>query len=255
MKIGFLGFGKIAAHHANAFQSMGCRIEAIQSRRIPGDVFGNKNLDAIIIALLPECLPEFMDRILADPRPCLIEKCPPCEGPANKIVAYNRRFFQNVGILRNRVAQGGLVDVSADLPPSGAQMHGFDLMMHLFGVIRATTVKASLNTSIRAIFDDESVWTLKPFETLTVHKGGSVEGAEKDNLRKYTFSEINRWSEDTTYKPGFLDQAKAFIHGVKTGDYGLACTLEENKRRYEVLRSLSGTPQGAGTSAFSWRRV
>lgn len=255
MKIGFLGYGKIAAHHAKVFSHLGVQIkfDYIKSRSIHGDAF-HKDVDAIVVGLLPECLPEFMEKILADPRPCLIEKMPPCEGAKNKLAAYNRRFYSTVGIFRDRLNQGGLIDYSADLPPSGAQMHGFDLMFHLFGDIRATTVKAPLNTSIRAVFSDESVWTLRPFETLTVIKGGSVEGTESDPIRKYTFPEANRWNEDATFKPGFLEQARAFIKGVETGDFGLCCTVEENRKRYEILDSLKGTrpPQ---VSEFTVRKV
>ena len=255
MKLGFLGFGKIATHHANVFKHLGCHIDfdSIQSTKIPGNAF-HPSVDAIVVGLLPECLPDFMEKILADPRPCLIEKMPPCEAKPNKVAAYNRRFYSTVGILRDRVRQGGLIDYSADLPPSGAQMHGFDLMHHLFGDIRATTVKAPLNTSIRAVFSDESVWTLRPFETLTVIKGGSVEGTESDPIRKYSFPEVNKWQEDATFKPGFLEQAKSFLDGVKTGNFGLCCTAEENRKRYEILDQLAGThpPQA---SVFTVRRV
>jgi hypothetical protein len=253
MNLGFLGFGKIATHHANVFQHLGCKITAIQSRKIPGNAFESK-VDAIIVALLPEILPEYIEKVIQDPRPCLIEKMPPVEAPSNKVAAYNRRFYSTVSILRERVRQGGLVHYDADLPPSGAQMHGFDLMLHLFGDIRAVTVKGPLNTSIRAIFDDNSCWTLKPFETLSVVKGGDVQGTEMDPIRKYTFPEVNRWTEDATWKPGFLEQAKSFIEGVRTGNFGLCCTAEENKKRYEILNSLAGTkpPQA---STFTVRKV
>lgn len=255
MNLGFLGFGKIATHHARVFSQIGIEIkyDYIQSRKILGDAF-HPNVDAIVVGLLPECLPEFIERIVQDPRPCLIEKMPPVDAPLNKVAAYNRRFYDTVAILRGRIRQGGLVHYDADLPPSGAQMHGFDLMLHLFGDIRAVTVKGPLNVSIRAIFDDNSCWTLKPFETLSVVKGGGTEDKETDSIRKYAFPEVNRWTEDATFKPGFLEQAKSFIDGVKTGNFGLCCSAEENKKRYEILNRLAGThpPQA---SQFTVRKV
>lgn len=263
MKLGFLGFGKIATHHARAFSHLGVDIkyDYIQSRRIQGDAF-HKDVDAIVVGLLPECLPDFMEKIQNDPRPFLIEKMPPfpnCFPPFksawyNKIAAYNRRHYTTTKIFRERIERGGLVHFDGDLPPSGAQMHGFDLMLHLFGDIRATTVKAPLNTSIRAIFSDESVWTLKPFESLTVVKGGSVEGTEADPIRKYHFPEVNRWQEDATFKPGFLEQARAFLKGIETGDYGISCTVEENRKRYQILDSLRGT-KPSQVSEFTVRKV
>lgn len=263
MKLGFLGFGKIATHHARVFSHLGVEIkyDYIQSRKIPGDAF-HKDVDAIVVGLLPECLPDFMERIQNDPRPFLIEKMPPfpdCFPPSggawfNKIAAYNRRHYTTAKILRERIERGGLVHFDGDLPPSGAQMHGFDLMLHLFGDIRANTVKASLNTSIRAIFSDESVWTLKPFETLSVVKGGGTEDKETDPIRKYSFPEVNRWQEDATFKPGFLEQARAFLKGVETGDFGICCTVNENRARYEILNRLAGT-KPAQWSEFTVRKV
>lgn len=253
MKLAFLGFGKIATHHANAFLHLGCEIVERQSISEGGNALGSK-ADAIIVCLHPEHLPEYIDKIMADPRPCLIEKCLPVQGPKNKICAFNRRHYETVRILRDRIAQGGLIDLSADLPPCGAQMHGFDLLLHLFGAIHATTVKGSMNVKIRAIFDDSSVWTLSPFERLTVQKGAHVEGTEYDNIRRYDFAPRNVWNEDAEFKPGFLQQARSFMRGCLNGKFGVSCTLEENARLYATLKEMQ-TTKPRQYSEFTWRRA
>jgi len=67
---------------------------------------------------------------------------------------------------------------------------------------------------IRVFFDDRTTWNISPLERLVAYRNYEmIEPTPEVNIRRYTpkpFLEIN---EDASFKPGFLNQMRAFIIG------------------------------------------
>ena len=97
---------------------------------------------------------------------------------------------------------------------------------------------------IRVFFDDQTTWHLSPLERLIANKGYKrIEPTPELNIRRYfpePFLEIN---EGTDYKPGFLDQMKAFMGGE--GRH-IAATLAENLQLLHFVETLQRLSLGHG---------
>lgn len=97
---------------------------------------------------------------------------------------------------------------------------------------------------IRVFFDDQTTWHLSPLERLIAYKGYKrIEPTPEVNIRRYfpePFLEIN---EDTEFKPGFLDQMKAFMGGE--GRH-IAATLAENLQLLRFVETLQRLSLGDG---------
>lgn len=275
MRLGFLGCGRVAVHHAEAFSHLGASIAygSAQSQGSPrwaqfqaktGAKFleGEALLDAPDVDGIVACLPrdelkKWLDRLLASAKPVLIEKpiWPPQRlvGPDNKLVGYNRRFYRTTAKLQERVRRGGLVAASATLPGDlyGAAIHGIDMLFHLLGPLRwryagKTGLAMSedgkpvslfmhpddpVNTTVRMLFDDGTSWQLSPFETLSVHRGFDIDGG---TIRRYVPRLIDRAEEPAEFKPGFLEQSKAFLSGA----YGPGARPGESVRLMEFVDEI-----------------
>ncbi|OGR98196.1 MAG: hypothetical protein A2V88_03570 [Elusimicrobia bacterium RBG_16_66_12] len=188
MKIGLLGAGSVALHHALAAAHLGHQVAAASSLSADSprwkrfheafsdarfvadghDLFSDESLDAVVSCLPWDRTEEWLDAILASPRPVLMEKpaalssarlITALENPrpaALKAVAYNRRFYEPVRRLRERLAKGGLksaeVLISEDISQHEARhpgvmkalevfsSHTFDLALFLFGPLSAVKV-------------------------------------------------------------------------------------------------------------------
>ena len=146
-RIGILGCGKVARHHAKAFAAAGATIVAGSTRRadslnwrafcdaVPGVRFvaegaallTDNEIEGLVVCLPWHEMPNWTARLLACSKPMLIEKTLALDvslletalavAPANenKIVGFNRRFYVTVERVRARLVQGGLKAVYATI--------------------------------------------------------------------------------------------------------------------------------------------
>tara|TARA_B110001454_G_scaffold219162_1_gene250562 strand:+ start:6296 stop:7264 length:969 start_codon:yes stop_codon:yes gene_type:complete len=85
-------------------------------------------------------------------------------------------------------------------------------------------------------FDDETLWVLSPIEKLKVYKGYEIlERTKKVNVRKYSPKVILNYSEDTSFRPGFYNQMKSFIHR----NYKLSPKPKENLNLLKLINNLN----------------
>lgn len=188
MKIGFLGAGNVALEHARAAVALGhlpaaaCALgedsprwkrfrEAFPQARFVKDgraLLEDPSLDSIVSCLPWDRNEDWLDAILACPRPVLMEKPAALSSvrllaslakkrpAALKAVGYNRRFYEPVRRLRARLAEGGLksveVLISEDIAQHAARhpgvlralevfsSHTFDLALFLFGPLSAVKI-------------------------------------------------------------------------------------------------------------------
>ncbi len=140
-RIGVLGTGTAAWHHAVAARNLGHDVIAGVATRASSPrwkafqeiapeaefvadgeaLLADANVDTIIAALPWHTTAEWTTRLLCCPKPILIEKPLGLEAaaieralaetgaaPGNKMISYNRRFYRVVATLRERLAEGGL---------------------------------------------------------------------------------------------------------------------------------------------------
>lgn len=78
---------------------------------------------------------------------------------------------------------------------------------------------------IRVFFEDGTTWHLSPIERLTVYKGYERLDPEPGmRVPRYRPIPIKTWAEEGEIRPGFLEQAKAFL---QPDGQGLGATLQE----------------------------
>tara|TARA_Y100000310_G_scaffold23737_1_gene22786 strand:- start:189 stop:1139 length:951 start_codon:yes stop_codon:yes gene_type:complete len=171
-RLGFIGAGKMAQHHARAAVALGAEIFSVSTARGIGPniemmqeianggitycthnnlVYEDKRLDAVIVAAPWNVIPEMMPQLLECKLPMLIEK-PVYLGTVdraghqevpNKFVAYNRRCYDGVQLLRGRIAEGGVrsADVTiSEILPSIIERHGEEIVPHLWEMNCAHTL-------------------------------------------------------------------------------------------------------------------
>ena len=297
-RVGFLGVGIIARAHAEAVRELGhttvagsatsagsprwleFKSIAPQARfRLDGHaLIGDKDVDAVVACLPWNVTESWLPRLLATPKPVMIEKPVALTAAAlsaamagqpawleNKIIGFNRRFYRTVQTLKKRIDQGGMKSVEITISETisglaatyGPQIiehilvysssHPLDTAVYLLGPLQPVKIyghqerayakpfrsvtgllETEQNTpvflsimadnpapmGIRAYFDDQTTWHLSPLERLIAYKGYErVEPSPESQIRRYfpkPFLEIN---EDADFKPGFLDQMKAFLNG------------------------------------------
>lgn len=82
-------------------------------------------------------------------------------------------------------------------------------------------------------FDDGTIWQLGPIERLSVFKGYDIIEPTPDfNVRRYAPKVIETVVADTSFRPGFLEQMRAFL----SGDLGPGARPVES---LELLRLIS----------------
>ncbi len=186
-RLGFLGAGPMARSHAAAAAALGAEIVAVctaredspnqdefrkiapQARHMTDGaaLLADDAVDGVVACLPWDVMPQWAARLMKTPRPVLMEKpigldADEARTQANaasatlgdKLVGYNRRFYETVARLRDRVNQGGLKAVRVviseslesqierhgrDIVPhlvSFCSAHTLDLMLHIFGSLR-----------------------------------------------------------------------------------------------------------------------
>lgn len=213
-RIGVLGTGKAAWHHAVAARDLGhCVVagsatseesprwrkfrEVAPEAEFVSDgeaLLEDASIDALIVSLPWQVMPDWTERLLRSPNPMLIEKPLGLSADAveravsqvgavldNKLVGYNRRFYGTVGRLRERIEKGGLKavqvticeDIERQIRNHGPEVipsllefsssHMLDLMLHLLGPLRIDRVRgyadrgyAAPFTSINGLLENES---------------------------------------------------------------------------------------------------
>lgn len=86
-----------------------------------------------------------------------------------------------------------------------------------------------LNTTIRFYTADEYIYELRPIERLTVYKGFDViEPGVTNPIRLYNPRQIiSEYETGNGFKPGFFEQASAFLNGTFYGNNSGVPTLSE----------------------------
>ncbi len=167
MKVGVLGAGKVARHHARVVAALGHRVTAGSTRRDdspnwaafreaapearfvarPEEMLEDAELDALVVCLPWNVLPTWTPRLLASEKTILIEKPLALDSPsleralseakehtANKLIGLNRRFYAPVRRLAERIAEGGLAAVQVTISEEldrHLRAHGAEILPHL----------------------------------------------------------------------------------------------------------------------------
>ncbi len=196
-RIGIAGIGPAGLQHARAVIAAGHTVAVAAASRdgsphaagflkaIPDarmvqgldTLLAASGLDALVIALPWHETPRHLPRLLADPRPMLIEKpiglsataieeamARPGPAAAHKLIGFNRRFYVTVDRMRRRLAEGGLravrVTISEDLVRqtrahgpeivthllSFSSTHTLDLIIHLLGPLEIVRLRGHRET-------------------------------------------------------------------------------------------------------------
>jgi predicted dehydrogenase len=117
--------------------------------------------DAVVACLPWNVMPQWVLRLMGAPKPVLMEKPigfdvdetrTQAETAAatlgNKLVGYNRRFYESVALLRGRAKKGGLKSVRvviAESIESQIERHGRDIIAHLVSFCSAHTLDLLLH--------------------------------------------------------------------------------------------------------------
>ncbi|MBM80781.1 MAG: hypothetical protein CMJ78_09325 [Planctomycetaceae bacterium] len=137
-RVGLLGAGTIATHHAIAARAAGALVEVACTRRPDSpnwtrlrevapnvrqadgidDVLDDPNVEGVVVCLSWDAIAPILSRLLASDKPMLIEKPIvfssakiPTGSFVNKMVGYNRRFYKVVEIVKQRISQNGVKSV------------------------------------------------------------------------------------------------------------------------------------------------
>jgi len=117
--------------------------------------------DAVVACLPWDVMPQWAARLMKTSKPVLMEKPIGFDADearaqaeaasatlGNKLVGYNRRFYETVALLRDRVNQGGLKSVRAVIAESvdiWTERHGRDIVAHLTPFCSAHTLDLMLH--------------------------------------------------------------------------------------------------------------
>ena len=172
-RLGFLGAGKVARHHARAARVLGATVTIACTRDINSPnwapfceeaptatqmtdgeaLLADSRVDAIVACLDWKTLPQWLNRLLELDKPVLLEKPIGLDLQSTrtlasrarstrclKMVGYNRRFYKPVQRLMDRISRGGLKAadvVISETIESHAERHGRDVIPHLLAFASA----------------------------------------------------------------------------------------------------------------------
>lgn len=228
LAIGILGAGSVALDHAAAVTRLGHRVVAAATRtpasprwrafhaacpdtewQTMDDLLARPDLDALVVCLDWNRMEPALPRLLAHPLPMLLEKpvglgsqavaaamAGACAAVAVKQVGFVRRYYAPVARLRQRLAQGGLVQAEITISENlenlrrrfGPEIlphvlaysscHHLDMALHLLGplgvveVVRRTVVDHAPFQALNGLLKTEGgvpvTLALNPFDPSVV---------------------------------------------------------------------------------------
>lgn len=327
LRVGFFGTGKIALDHAAALRALGHRIVAgcSTSRSSPrwqefsriapearfepaGEaLLSDPGVDAIVACLPWNVTENWLPRLLASPKPVLIEKpialsskrlvaildqARNSKDSKTKFVGFNRRFYNPIQRLKERLSQGDLkaaeISVSeavgrlmeqygAEIVPhvlAFSSSHILDTALYLLGALTPVRIygheekaysgkfisfhglletgngvpvtlsidaDAPVPVGIRLYFGDATVWHLSPMERLVAYRDYQiVDPTPEMRIRRYLPKAFLEEVVETSIKPGFLEQMRAFTFG---DGQGITATPADS---VQLLRFIEGLREAAG---------
>lgn len=262
----------------------------------------------VVVASLPWNLTEkWLPRLLRTPKPVLIEKpialssrslreaLAASKGHAeNKTVGFNRRFYNTVQKMKERLQQGGLKSVEIVISETVERLaerygrdivkhilvysscHTLDAALYLLGPLNPVRIYAyedpryeghfrSLNGLVETAqgapvllainadapvpmglhfhFDDGSAWILSPLERLRAYQGYEVvEPTPESPIRRYLPKTLFEMTAESVYKPGFLEQMKAFTEGAARD---VAASLADGLNVLDFIEAIQNTRRNA----------
>ncbi|MBF0588132.1 MAG: Gfo/Idh/MocA family oxidoreductase [Magnetococcales bacterium] len=203
VKLGFLGAGIAACHHAAAATALGAEVVVACTRNGQSSrwsafqhhaphahqvadgqqLLDDPHIDAVVACMSWDVMPQWAERLLRCPKPILIEKPITLDAghlkriiaaanlhPHNKLFGYNRRYYEPVAKLQQRLKQGGLKGVSVVISEAVADhvrrlgapivehlipftsAHTLDLLLHLFGALQPVAMGAYAERGAAAPF-------------------------------------------------------------------------------------------------------
>jgi predicted dehydrogenase len=133
-----------------------------------------------------------------------------------------------------------------NMSEAGHETPGFTAMLDSsggFGVYISSVFNSPINTSIRIYTDDQTIYELKPLEKMGVYRGFEIiEPNDKQPIRLYNPGVISEIFEPADkFKPGFIEQARAFIDRTcKNNNEGLP-NLNSSLRVTRLIEELTGS--------------
>ena len=180
-RLGILGAGAVARHHAAAAHALGLQVSAAVTRSVESprwqtfkdiapearhlsegtDLLADPDVDAVVACLPWNVMPAWLDRLLAYDKPVLFEKpialdsrtlkdaVDKCSATGSRRqVGFNRRYYETVCRLAKRISQGGLkaaqITISEDIDSHVAK-HGAEVIPHLLAFASCHSLDLALH--------------------------------------------------------------------------------------------------------------
>ena len=320
MNIGYVGGGPISNFHLPALIQNEFKIQAIGSRKSSersfntADKFGlseayceggweevlEKKVDAFCICVDTSVTPMILLECLDKNKPILVEKpigwkLSQLEMIANHpkinnlFIAYNRRFYKGVQLLKSRCedSKGGTININIPDSISGIRQflvngcHMVDLLRYVAGdfEINSKSIRFSEITkdieSISALCSnnkwdinfnahslipsnfsltvnsDNEVFELKPIEKFNIYKGLEIiEPTQEEPLRRYNPKIVYSIVERSSLKPGFDEMYKNFKQFINKGTSEIYCSFEDAQNTLETCWNFISSKEASEFSKF-----
>jgi len=311
MKVGFIGSGDISRFHLDSLLNNGFNVEGIGTRenslrckKLAEDfkmldkycTFGwkqvlEKEVDVFCLCIDIANTPKILLRILDLGKPVLVEK--PIAWKLNDIdkimshpnkdkifVAYNRRYYKTLNILKNKCDQfdsRGTILVNIPDPIEGIKQflsngcHMIDSLKYIAGNFDIKSKLVRMNntgndiSSISALCEnkkwnillnahslipsnfsitiniDNLVYELKPLEKLTIYQDMEIiQPTIEEPIRKYIPKKKSQFIESSQFKPGFDDMYKSFMVFVRNEKATNFCNIQDAQSTLNMCWDLIG---------------
>jgi len=285
MKIGIIGYGRMAREYEKVLSFLGHKVCCFLTRHASHQIyitntwklFLDYNPEAIIIAIDIEETAEVLRRAIGTGLPILVEK-PVCisskeiynitqKYERQVMVGYNRRYYNNVKIIKKDLKKMKLVSVYVNIaePLLYSGVHILDLLLYLFGgiwlesrwnisshshsclftahdnqipILFHATEESYSNSSITFTFDNGIVYLLCPIEELRIFNGFHTH--ELHGNRLYTPHIATELHETATndYKCGLLEQVRDFC--LLKDRSSIGCDLQQAARVLQLYEEIIG---------------
>lgn len=298
MNIGLLGLGDLSDHHREAINKCCSKVVAACTENPYSvnwykyrEITKHLNIESLIedpdVEGIISCLPwdvthQYLNLLLNCNKPVLIEKpialslgqIPDGDYP-DKVVGYNRRFYESVSAIKKRLSAGGLKSVYistseylgrhiskhgdkiADYILEYSISHVFDLLIYLFGDIELAFKNIDSSHKLMCYRDSKGC----PI-TLAIHYN-----IPSNTSFEFCFDDKSRWvlspiekltiylgmsvNEDDVireYSPIKIDEVNSirrhkpgFINQMKcflSGDYRAASNIDDSRKILKMIRDI-----------------